>query len=124
MKKTPLTFIALGMFCCLALSVSAVDAAEPFPVEHCIAQDAPPVALGVSMAYGLVLGERMQNDEMSQDEFLEALTDFQNVTRLMLVENDPDAACLLIANLEDQYNLPRPDLDALPGDQPIFSEEE
>ncbi len=113
-KLPPLSALSLIGFA--AMSTQPAAAMEPFPAEHCIAvESAAPTALGVSTAYMLLLGERMQSGEMSREDFTTALVSFQNVTRLVLVDNEPEAACLLIAALEERYDLPRPDLDVLPS---------
>jgi len=99
----------------LAMSTGAVIAAEPFPTEHCtVHQGSSPTGLGVALAYGIVLGERTRTDNWPHEEFMVAMTDLQNVTRLMMVDLNAEAACQAIMDIEDTYGLERPDLDSLP----------
>ena len=101
--------VAAGALCLIAGATQA-SSLEPWPDGFCtMAQGAPARAMSLTVAYGIVLGERYQSDQMDQDEFRQSLTSLQNVNRL-IVEGESDAACLMLGQLETAYDLPRPDL--------------
>lgn len=105
--KTTFAAAALVLGC---LAQPAAAAVEPYPADFCVYGPGNPAeGMSLTVAYGILLGERFQSDQMDQESFREALMSFQNVNRLM-VEGESEAACMLLGELEDQYDLPRPDL--------------
>jgi len=116
--NTSVVQVALVCLACqLPFANLSAQASEPFPLEHCTVQEGTsPKGLGVVLAYGLLLGERTREDTMTHEEFMGAMTELQDVTRLMMVDHNADAACERIVEIEQAYNLTRPDLDSLPQD--------
>ncbi len=107
----------------LTLNAAPVAALEPLPTQDCfVSQDQPPKAMGLAVAYGILLGERYRGDELSREAFEQALMSLQTVVRLM-AEREAEAACMLLAEIEDDYGLERPLLDASSVALPQQSEE-
>ena len=63
--------------------------------------------------YGIILGERYRSDAISQTDLMVAMQRIQAVIREM-VQGTPASACALILPIEIDYDLPRPDMDAVP----------
>jgi len=94
----------------LLLGAPGAAAADPFPADFCAMQTGEaPAGMSLVVAYGIMLGERYQADQLDQETFQASLVSLQSVNRL-IVEGEGDAACLLLGGLEDAYALPRPDL--------------
>ena len=98
----------------LMILTLTLAASQPMPVDFCTPQSGgPPKAMGLMTAYGLVLGERMRSGDITQEQMMTAITRIQGVIRL-IAQVKPEEACALIQQIEDDYNLERPDMSQIP----------
>lgn len=108
-RRVPL--MALPSLLATAAEVAPVEPSSHLPERVCEeTQSDPRQAMGLTVAYGIMLIERLHRGELSREEFRQAVRRVRSITQL-IGEQEIDAAFVLLREIEERYGLERPELD-------------
>ena len=111
-RQVPLMALPALLATAMVPAQATVATIEPNEVIEIVELD-PREAMGLALAYGIILIERLHRNELDQEEFQRAVSSIRNITRL-IGERELEAACMLLRTMEDRYDFERPELDAHP----------